>query len=164
MLLSMRTRRGIAVGVAAAVVTAFTAASCGEESAPAESSTSEAEEQPETVDVYGTLTLTDRSAVNYALNGTKGEECWGEDGYDDIAGGAQVVIRDSDGTKVGLGELDTGALTEDSDRFYAAPCLFPFAVTDVPAGDDAGAVYSVEVAHRGEVSFSLGDMVELTLG
>ena len=38
----------------------------------------------------------------------KGQTCYGEDGYSDIDEGAQVTIRDGDGTKVALGHSGKG--------------------------------------------------------
>lgn len=85
-----------------------------------------------------------------------GGNCFGVDGYDDIDSGAQVVIRDGDGTKVAIGALEDGYVQNGD-------CIFLFFVTDVPEG---GGVYSVEVAHRGEVAFSESEagVLHLTLG
>lgn len=147
-------RRVLTAVAAVATVTAL--AACGGESAGS------TPREPKTFTVDGTLTLEDSSSVNYAMHGRKGEECWGEQGYDDIRQGAQVVIRDSTGAKVALGALEQGTLTARSDPYYSAPCEFPFTVDDVPVGK--GGVFSVEVTHRGEVSFEQGDALSLTLG
>lgn len=104
----------------------------------------------ESVTVSGTLLLID-SDIRRA-----GGECHGTGGYADITAGAQVVIRDRDGTTVGLGSLDPGRPES------RVECRFGFVVDDVPAGRG---IYSVEVSHRGEVSFNEddADAVALTL-
>jgi hypothetical protein len=66
-------------------------------------------------------------------------------GYSDIQIGAQVVIRDSAGTIVATGSLLPGTATEDNRR-----CDYPFVVEDVPTSD----FYSIEVSHRGELTYS----------
>jgi len=71
---------------------------------------------------------------------------------------AQVVIRDNGGTDLALGSLEDG-YTENEGWV----CVFEFTDLDVPAG---GGIYSVEVSHRGEISFmeeGPGD-VAMTLG
>lgn len=85
--------------------------------------------------------------------------CEGSGGYSDITAGAQVVVRDGDGTKVGLGVLGPGAWGGGGSGL----CVFPFNIQGVPSG---GGVYSVEVAGRGEVAFTEDDAedVVLTLG
>lgn len=89
-------------------------------------------------------------------NGEAGE-CAGSSGYEDIAGGAEIIIRDSKGDRVGVGELNTGRFQPGS------KCTFAFKIPDVP---DHGSLYSIEVGHRGEVTFKKGDAssIALTVG
>ena len=58
------------------------------------------------------------------------------------------MVRDGKGVKVGLGHLGTGKADGP------VTCVFPFKVEDVPTG---GGIYSVEVTHRGEISFRAAD-------
>lgn len=116
---------------------------------------------PDTFTVKGEIVLTSYDGVNYADRGRAGEECWGEQGYEDMAAGAQVVIRDSRDEQVGLGRLEAGSLAQPWRQGPA--CTFPFEVSGVPA---SGELYTVEVARRGTVTFKRAeaDAVSLTLG
>lgn len=105
----------------------------------------------ETFTASGEITLTD-SGVEDA-----GGECWGTGGYDDMSGGTQVVIRDADGTTVAAGALEPGS---HPDSAYAdVICVFPFTIENVPSGSP---LYSVEVSHRGEVTFKEDEADELS--
>ncbi|WP_166390346.1 hypothetical protein [Nocardioides ochotonae] len=133
--------------VALAVATALSLAACGE-GEEAGGAAPAAEAEPESFTARGSLKLTSGSVER------AGDVCYGSDGFDDIAGGAQVVVRDAAGESVALGELDEGTPAG------AVQCVFTFAVRDVPAGDS---VYSAEVAGRGEVSFTPDEAFALTL-
>ena len=78
-----------------------------------------------------------------------------------IAAGAQVVVRDSKGEQVGLGQLLPGALPKDVEGSYT--CEFPFTVKGVPEGEG---LFTVEVGSRGQVTFERdnADAVVVTLG
>jgi len=119
--------------------------------APTPTASDTASTGPATFNISGQLDLQGRDNWLKAAG-----NCFGIDGYDDIDSGAQVVIRDGDGTKVAIGALEDGYV-QDGD------CIFLFFVTDVPEG---GGVYSVEVSHRGEVAFSEDEagVLHLTLG
>ena len=80
--------------------------------------------------------------------------CAGSDGFADITGGAEVVVRDGKGVNVGLGKLGTGKADGP------VTCVFPFTVKDVPTG---GGIYSVEVTRRGEISFKAADAENVAL-
>lgn len=97
------------------------------------------------------MTLIDAGVENY------GGDCVGTGGYDDIRGGAQVVVRGPSGDKIALGHLDAG------EPRSSVECVFPFTVEDIPI---INGIYSVEVSHRGEVSFTQDDAqsLDLTLG
>lgn len=95
----------------------------------------------------GTLTLTDSDGVGYAdgfANATTGSYCYGRSGYDDIGMGTQVTVRAA-GQVLALGRLDPG------ETVGSYSCEFRFTIVNVPAGRG---IYSVEVAHRGEVHFT----------
>ena len=121
---------------------AFLIAGCGSDEAavPAE---------PKTITVQGSLLLL-TSDLFWATD----TECTGSEGYDDIAAGAQVVIRDESGKSIALGRLEPGEGVSDVE------CRFPFSIDDVPAGQG---IYSVEVSHRGEIAFEEKDAQELAL-
>lgn len=112
-----------------------------------------AEQAPATITVAGDLTLTDSSVLRY----NEGTNCGGTGGYDDIRAGAQVVVRDSAGQAIGLGHLEEGVPENQ------VTCRFAFTVDDVPKTEG---LYSVEVSHRGGISFSGDDAsaLRLTLG
>jgi hypothetical protein len=92
------------------------------------------------------------------------DRCEGSGGFMDIHPGAQVVIRDASGKTVGVGVLDSGYVPpEFRDLEYpgtAGACSWNFKIGDIPSG--AGP-YSVEVAHRGEVTFAEADAKDISL-
>lgn len=108
------------------------------------------------VAVVGTVTLTDPTGYTARTLGA-GERCTGQDGYDDIAAGAGVVVADDAGRTLALGRLAGGRLSGSS--FY---CVFRFRVS-VPAGLR---FYGVTVSHRGTVKVAESDLgsVALSLG
>lgn len=120
----------------------------GSDASEAGSTDGSESEKSATMTVSGTITLTD-SGVD-EVDG----ECWGTGGYDDMQGGTQVVVRDADGKTIGAGSLDAGY----SDG--SVVCVFPFNIHDVPA---ESSLYSVEVAHRGQITFTEDNAGELSL-
>jgi hypothetical protein len=70
-------------------------------------------------------------------------------GFDDIATGAQITVRDESGTIIGVGELEPIYLV-DQDR-----CVFTFTV-DVPSAT----FYTVEMGRRGSISYSRDELDE----
>jgi hypothetical protein len=115
-----------------------------------------ASREPTSFTVKGTLTLT------YMQSGSEtgfspSADCQANLDNTDVRAGAQVVVRNADGKDVGLGQLGAGKFDNGSS------CLVPFEIDDVPTGSD---IYSVEVAHRGEVKFSRADAghLSITLG
>lgn len=77
--------------------------------------------------------------------------CWGKGGYDDIRGGLDVVVRDASHTILATSNLDEGAHTGNG------VCTFIFAVKGVPKAT----FYSIEVGHRGELTYSFDEIVAL---
>lgn len=92
-----------------------------------------------------------------AADSTTSDCSSGTGGYDDIHEGASVVIYDASGKKLAVGALEAGKKRE------SGLCVFDFEVPDIPAG--AGP-YGVEVASRGQVSFTedRADAIVVSLG
>lgn len=136
----------------------FTLVACGGSDEPAAESSPSESAEPETFTVSGVFTLTDSRSVDFDYDTMS--DCFGIDGYDDIAEGAQVTVRDADGSRVGSGALGEGRLDTFSDT---AACSFRFMVYDVPVSEG---IYTVEVASRGEINFEREDAggLELSLG
>lgn len=94
----------------------------------------------------------------------EGARCSGSRGYEDLTGGAQVVVRDQAGTIVGSSRLDDGGIVLLGGDLPA--CILPFTVPGVATSTH----YTVEVSHRGGVTYSHDDLVrsdwfvELTVG
>lgn len=118
-----------------------------------------------TMTVSGTLSLTDPSGIDWGTPDEPRANCIGEGGYDDIAAGASVVIRDGGGKTVAVGHLEPGTTVMDKDLAIATQCDFPFTVNNVPDGSD---FYSIEVTHRGPVNYPHDRLasggVQITLG
>jgi hypothetical protein len=122
--------------------------------------------KPDTFDVFGTLVLSASGSLGLVGNGVEGTACTGSRGFDDIAQGAQVVVRDSTGKTVALGQLDAGQLTASiTDDSVGAPCQFIIRIDGVKA-TSGSAFYSIEVAHRGQIQFTRPNAgnLALTLG
>ena len=89
-----------------------------------------------------------------------GQPCTGTGGYDDIAEGASVVVRDEANKVLATGTLKAGKIVA------LETCRFDFTVDNLP---DAK-FYQVEVSHRGAVTYSKSDLdskgwkVALSLG
>lgn len=82
----------------------------------------------------------------------------GTGGYSDIREGAEVVITDASGKKLAVDSLLTGREYQESGL-----CVFDFSVKGVPSGKGP---YSVEVASRGDVTFTEdeADGIVISLG
>ena len=114
-----------------------------------------------------TPTETLRGSIELRQGTAREEEpCAGRDGYDDMAGGAQVVVRNGDGDIIATTRLDPGVqiLVEGMDNFWY--CTFTFEA-ELPPDES---FYTVEVSHRGELSYSAAEMaaqnwtIDLVLG
>lgn len=104
---------------------------------------------PAAFNLSGSIAITDPAGF-YADGNYAGAGCTGDSGFDDVQAGAQVVIRDSAGKQVALGELGPGSTTGKLSAIDTT-CEFTLLVFDIPEGDD---IYTVEVSHRGEISFT----------
>jgi hypothetical protein len=143
----------------AALVLMVALAGCGggagaKPAAPATSTTAAA------IQVRGTLILNTTSLTGGSLEdmSSGAAACRGSNGYDDIAGGAQVTVTDEASKVVGVGALDPGQFNKVSSN-----CMFRFTVDGVTPGRP---FYGVEIAHRGVVRFQGADVLapSLTLG
>jgi len=90
-------------------------------------------------------------------NNTSG--CEGIGGYSDIRSGTGVTLKDGGGKVLATSFLDSVSGTSNS-------CVFKVSLASVPEVP----FYTVEISHRGQLSYSLADMktqdwsLDLTLG
>jgi hypothetical protein len=96
--------------------------------------------RPQPNDIDGNLIL----VGNDAFQKTTHIDCHGAGGYDDIAAGTQVTIKDQAGAIIATGALDGGTWFSGTKE----SCGFHFVVSKVP---DA-TFYSIEVSHRGALT------------
>lgn len=109
-------------------------------------------DKPTTVTIIGTMTLLP-AAFNPAYPGTP---CTGGVGYDDIAQGTDVVVRDAAGKVIGTGQLGAGSVR-------GTYCVFWFTVSEVPQET----FYGVEISHRGVMTYTADQVkrpLEVALG
>lgn len=143
---------------------ALVLSACGDDGSGGEGTASPTSES--TREITGTFTLKGFDAeedltLGYFAKPPNGAPCQGDEGYDDISEGAQVVVRDESGTTIATGRLEPGAYSRAE-----GDCIFEFSVVGVPEAD----FYSVEVSNRGELTYprdeleAAGWSVELTLG
>lgn len=87
----------------------------------------------------------------------QGTTCSGSGGFADIQPGAQVVIRDASDKSIAVTSLGGGYPQKDGS------CRLLFMNPDTPEDGD---VYSIEVSHRGAISFTKeqASEVAITLG
>jgi hypothetical protein len=95
----------------------------------------------------GTVTLVDSADAGF----DPGDSCTGENGYDDVRGGAQVIVTDGRGDTLSTGRLSAG-------EFDGFGCVFSFALQDVTRAD----FYTLTVAggRRGELQYSYDELAE----
>ena len=93
--------------------------------------------------ITGTFTL---------ASGVEGSstDCHGTGGYDDIRANLAVIVRSGDGEIIATGSLGKGVFPPGAGH----TCAFPMTIA-VPKSD----FYSIEVGHRGELTYSFDDMV-----
>jgi hypothetical protein len=115
--------------------------------------------------VSGTISVIGHDAWPYQKNGDTG--CQARDGYEDIKGGTQVVVRNAKNEVAGLGALEPGIFTglgPKDDPIRIPTCELPFKVS---VSEVSSATYSVEVSHRGQLQYSRADLnqpLALSLG
>jgi hypothetical protein len=120
---------------------------------------------PNTLTVHGTMSVPEKITLN-SMNASLGERCAADDGYDDIAVGTDVTVKDNDGHTVAIGELGSGTLVGDASDWTNRLCSFPFTVTIDDATSD---FYSIKMGRvsRGEVDFPVAKLtrpVRLSIG
>lgn len=143
------------LSICGGAILALTACGGGEDATPAPSPT------PFSETISGAISI----PANGAATGFRddGEPCVGDRGYDDMREGGAVTVRDGDGAIIATGRLDAGRFREIGGVIR---CYHGFAIEDVPLAN----FYSIEVTHRGEISYSFTEMedagwtVALTLG
>lgn len=137
----------------AALSIVFATVACAPGTTPSPS----VESTPTSQTISGTLKLYGRAAAQVG-----GGRCSGTGGYDDIDAGTQVRVSNEDGTLIGTGHLEEGELNLPKKTI----CTFPFVVEGIPNA----AFYSIEVSHRGELTYSAAELaakdwtVAFTLG
>lgn len=111
--------------------------------------------RPGTHLLTGTIELVGEWPGSVAVLGRQaGDQCFGDGGYGDMFEGGAVTVRDATGQIIATGRLGMGTLAGPAVYQQDATCRLPFTVADVPDAD----FYSVEVTHRGELSYSRADM------
>jgi len=154
-------RRGLLVAVGGGALVAVAAAGVfvanhRSDGGPSTVGTSKASSG--TVAISGTLTLRQMALRNTG-------PCSGDGGYDDIAAGAGVVVRNQAGSVIATSTLEGGhsELTSAGVGYY---CHFDFHVINVPSAP----FYSIEISHRGAITHSRAELaaegwhLDITLG
>ena len=109
---------------------------------------------PTPMGVSGTFTLFTGADSIYLLDDTSpGAPCEGDGGYGDIGAGAPAKLTDEENTILAAETLGTGELLSEDGLVFG--CDFKIAFTDVPMDRK---FYSVEVAGRGEITYSRDEM------
>ncbi len=98
--------------------------------------------QPRTVTISGTVTLLGDGINDF------GPSCVGTKGYDDLRGGAQVVVSDAAGVSLAVTQLSSGESTAPTN------CVFGFSIS-VPSGKG---VYGIQIGHRDKVQYNEADL------
>lgn len=106
------------------------------------------------------ITVTGSVTVPSSHLGGDGETCLADDGYDDIAAGAQVVVKNADQKTVGVGDLRAGYTVG------GVSCTFPFRLAVTP---DGSRYYALAVGNnnRGDMQYTkeqLGRRIDLSIG
>ena len=112
-----------------------------------------------TFTVTGTMTISGLSGTGIQT-GIAGS-CKGTGGYSDLAPGAEVVISDSTGRTLAIGQVGSTKSSKSDDLH----CTLPFEVEQVPLGKG---FYGVQVGHRNAVQFTEAQLkagaASLTIG
>lgn len=74
---------------------------------------------------------------------TKGAECEGPPPYDDLRGGAPVIVRNEAGEEIGRGTLAAGRASEGTFGATTPNCEFPFQIDDLPDAES----YTIAINH-----------------
>jgi hypothetical protein len=100
----------------------------------------------------GDITVADTEVSEFldpsVITSATGGFCTTSGGYSDIAFGTAVVVKDAKGEIIATGALGIGETTG------SRICQFPLTVKGIPNSD----FYSVEVSHRGALSYSIDEL------
>ena len=116
-------------------------------------------------ELSGTFTLIDSDIAG------DWQSCSGTGGYDDFGPGMDVTVRDGENEIIATGTTENLSSTEDADSEWASGdasyfCTVKFSIDSLPRAE----FYSIEVGHRGDLSYSRDELaeadwnVELSLG
>ena len=103
--------------------------------------------------ISGTMTMIGFSAqLEFDSTADWGDGCEGREGYDDIVGGAQVLVSDEAGTTIASSRLEPGEIVRAHDGIIT--CEWSFEIADVPEAK----FYEIEVSRRGGLKYSKAEM------
>jgi hypothetical protein len=125
-----------------------------------------------------THSLTGTLVINELIYGLEGQFCSGENGYDDIHSGRQILVKNNKGEILATGELGQGkgVKTDFSEKLEQTAteaglgtplmCQFPITIENVPQAD----FYTFEIGRRGGMTYTAKELqqkgwkIELRLG
>src|SRR3569832_507388 len=125
-----------------------------------------------------THSITGTLVINELIYGVEGQFCSGENGYDDIEGGRQILVKNNKGEILATGELGQGEGVKTGigekleqtaiEAGLGTPlkCQFPITIENVPQVD----FYTIEIGRRGGMTYTAKDLqqkgwkIELRLG
>lgn len=109
-----------------------------------------------------THSITGTLVIKEWIYGVEGQSCSGENGYEDIKAGKQILVKNNKGEILGTGELDQGKgvktlLSEELEQKaieagLGTPlmCKFPITIENVPQAD----FYTFEIGRRGGITYT----------
>jgi len=107
--------------------------------------------------VHGSVTVP-RFVGSSGLKPIAGDPCTAKAGYDDIAAGTQVTVKDASGKTLAFTSLDAGTVSKKDplNTGMYVYCEFPFTIDKLPAS----AIYAVSAGgvQRGAVNFEKADV------
>lgn len=114
--------------------------------------------EDETFEAKGNVLIigADKAQVLAADGATTGDRCQGTGLLSDFGGGDEVIVLDSDGSKVAVGKLLEGKLPDgaaDVQSLGLNMCELKFSVDDVPASDE---LMTLKIGEK-EVTFKQED-------
>jgi len=144
---SVARARARLTGIALLALIALFVAACGAGPTPT----------PSAHTITGTFTLRQDEVIDRSH-----DDCRGRGGYDDVAPGLGVTVKNETGVIIGTGALvGTGRVA-----YGATKCEYTFTVAGLPEAN----FYSIEVGRRGELTYSRAEIeaktwhIEFSLG
>lgn len=126
--------------------------------------------------------ITGTLVINEVIYGVEGQPCAGENGYNDIHGGTQIVVKDNTGTIIATGALEQGKgvkpdmnaellklheqIGTESGRGTPLECKFAVTIENVPKSN----FYMIEIGRRRAMTYKAEELqqnnwkLELSLG